>query len=121
MTETATRVRKANTGSIKTVIKPIATRRPRARQRLWQRQPADLQLRLLLTVLPRPGVPAIDIGREEEQLQKQAGVELDLEEDDRKQRDVYQPERIVTDLLKAGQPDTGKPASVPTASIHDRS
>lgn len=52
------------------------------------------------------GVPAIDIGREEEQLQKQAGVELDLEEDDRKQRDVYQPERIVTDLLKAGQPDT---------------
>ena len=33
-----------------------------------QRQPADLQFRLLLTVLPRPGVPAIDIGCEEEQL-----------------------------------------------------
>ena len=107
MTETATRVRKANTGSIKTVIKPIATTQAASQAKaFWQRQPADLQLRLLLTVLPRPGVPAIDIGREEEQLQKQAGVELDLEEDDRKQRDVYQPERIVTDLLKAGQPDT---------------
>lgn len=86
-----------------------------------QGQPADLQLGLLLAVLTRPRVPAVNIGGKEEQLQKQAGVQLDLEEDNRKQRNVNQPERVVADLLGLASQIQSNPASVPTASIHDRS
>jgi hypothetical protein len=64
-----------------------------------------LQLCLLLAVLPRPGIPAVDIGHEEKELQQQARVQLNLKEDDGKKRNVYQPKRVVNDLLQTGQPD----------------
>jgi hypothetical protein len=57
----------------------------------------------------------------EENLQQQACIELDLKEDNRKQRDVYQAEEVIAYFLKARQPIHSNPAIVPTASIHDRS
>lgn len=55
--------------------------------------------------------------RQKEQLQQQAGVQLDLKEDDGEQRDVDQPESIVTDLLGLASQIHNSPAIVPTASI----
>jgi hypothetical protein len=115
------RVRNANTGLIKTVIKPIATTQATNQAMAFGRAASGSAVLPPAGCLPRPGIPAVNIGGKEEQLQKQAGVQLDLEEDNGKQRDVDQPECIVADLLQARQPDTQQPASVPTASIHDRS
>ncbi len=43
--------------------------------------------------------------RRRKHLQQQAGVQLDLEEDSGKQRDVNQTKQVVDDLLFAGKPD----------------
>ena len=42
----------------------------------------------MIAALPRPGIPAVNVSGKEEQLQQQAGVQLDLKEDDGEQRDV---------------------------------
>ena len=60
----------------------------------------------MLVGLPGPGIPAVDIRGKKENLQQQAGIELDLKEDNRKQRDVYQSEDVITDFLKARQANT---------------
>ena len=82
-------------------------------QRFAARQPADLQLSLMVAALSRPCIPAVNVSGKKEQLQQQAGVKLDLKEDDGEQRDVDQPESIVTDLLQARQPDTQQPGNRP--------
>ena len=46
----------------------------------------------MLVSLPGPGIPAVDVGGKEENLQQQACIELDLKEDNLKQRFVYQAE-----------------------------
>ena len=59
--------------------------------------------------LPGPGVPAINVGGKEKDLQQQAGIELNLKENNGKQGDVDQPKRIVADLFQTRQPDTQQP------------
>ena len=67
----------------------------------------------MVAALSRPGIPAVNVSGKEEQLQQQAGIQLDLKEDDGEQRDVDQPESIVTDLLQARQPDAQQPGDGP--------
>lgn len=71
----------------------------------------------MIAALPRPGIPAVNVSGKEEQLQQQAGVQLDLKEDDGEQRDVDQTECIVDDLLGLASQIHSSPAMVPTASI----
>ena len=71
-------------------------------------EPADLQGIPLIVGRAGPGVPAVDVGAEEEQLQHQESVELDLEEDDGKQADVDQAKQVVDGFLLTGEPDTGQ-------------
>ncbi|MNE94761.1 hypothetical protein D3C80_1927670 [compost metagenome] len=59
--------------------------------------------------MPGPCVPAVDIRGEEKELQQQAGIELDLEKDNREQRDVNQAERVVADLLQTCEPNAEQP------------
>ena len=59
--------------------------------------------------------------RRKEQLQQQAGVQLDLEENYREQRDVDQAEQVVDDFSLLAYQMHSNPNSVPMASIHDRS
>ncbi len=63
----------------------------------------------MLVGLPGPGIPAVDICGKEENLQQQAGIELDLKEYNCKQRDVYQTEEVIADFLKARQANTQQP------------
>ncbi len=63
----------------------------------------------MLVGLPGPGIPAVDICGKEENLQQQAGIELDLKEDNCKQRDVYQTKEVIADFLKARQANTQQP------------
>ncbi len=67
----------------------------------------------MLVGLPGPGIPAVDVGGKEENLQQQAGVELDLKEDNRKQRDVYQTKEVIADFLKARKANTQQPCYRP--------
>ena len=67
----------------------------------------------MLVSLPGPGIPAVDVGGKEENLQQQACIELDLKEDNRKQRDVYQAEEVIADFLKARQANTQQPGDRP--------
>src|SRR5690606_3455505 len=71
-------------------------------------QPADLQCVPLIVGGPSPGVPAVEVGTEEKELQHQQAVELDLEEDDGKQTDVDKAEQGVDGLLLTGKPDAGQ-------------
>ena len=53
-------------------------------------------------------IPTVNVGAEK-QLQQQAGVQLDLEENYREQRDVDQAEQVVDDFFLAGVPDAQQP------------
>ena len=67
----------------------------------------------MLVSLPGPGIPAVDVGGKEENLQQQACIELDLKEDNRKQRDVYQAEEVIAYFLKTRQTNTQQPGDRP--------
>ncbi|BAN95606.1 hypothetical protein E05_08400 [Plautia stali symbiont] len=56
--------------------------------------------------LPAPRVPAVHVGDKEEQLQQQAGIQLNLKENHRKQRDVNQTKQVVDNFFLTGEPDT---------------